>query len=81
MALLTLTMSVSTYVAGLGGRLSGLGARRMATVLGLAFAVPGIRWLMLQRWLDRGDSTVHAEPPMRVDPLAQSLGVYGALGC
>jgi predicted MFS family arabinose efflux permease len=72
MALLTLTMSVSTYVTGLGVDYPGLGARRMATVLGLAFAVPGIGWLMLQRWLDRGDSSAHAEPSMRVDPVAQS---------
>jgi hypothetical protein len=55
MALLTLTMSVSTYVTGLGVDYPGLGARRMATALGLAFAAPGVAWLMLQRWLDRGD--------------------------
>ena len=56
MALLTLTMSVSTYVTGWGVDYPGLGARRMATVLGLAFMVPGIAWLMLQGWLDKGDS-------------------------
>lgn len=55
MALLTLTMSVSTYITGLGVDYPGLGARRMATALGLSFAVPGVAWLMLQRWLDRGD--------------------------
>src|SRR5712692_1806810 len=42
MALLTLTMSVSTYVTGWGVDYPGLGARRMATVLGLAFMVPGV---------------------------------------
>jgi len=56
MALLTLTMSVSTYLTGWGVDYPGLGARRMATVLGLAFMVPGIAWLMLQGWLDKGDS-------------------------
>jgi hypothetical protein len=55
MALLTLTMSVSTYITGLGVDYPGLGARRMATALGLSFALPGVAWLMLQRWLDRGD--------------------------
>jgi len=66
MALLTLTMSVSTYVTGLGVDHPGLGARRMAIVLGLAFILPGIVWLMLQRWLDRGDSKLH--PPTLPDP-------------
>src|SRR5437879_3178598 len=42
MALLTLTMSVSTYVTGWGVDYPGLGARRMATVLVLAFAVSGV---------------------------------------
>ena len=56
MALLTLTMSISTYVTGWGVDHPDLGARRMATFLGLAFAIPGIIWLMLQRWLDRADS-------------------------
>jgi predicted MFS family arabinose efflux permease len=72
MALLTLTMSVSTYVTGWGVDYPGLGARRMATVLGLAFAVPGIGWLMLQRWLDRGDSAVHAHPLVEVEPVTET---------
>jgi hypothetical protein len=65
MALLTLTMSVSTYVTGWGVDYPGLGARRMATVLGIAFAVPGVVWLMLQKWLDREDTK--ARVPMLVD--------------
>src|SRR5262249_20649611 len=55
MALLTLTMSLSTYLTGLGVDHPALGARRMAMALGLAFTVPGVAWLMLQRKLDRGD--------------------------
>lgn len=77
MALLTLTMSVSTYVTGWGVDYPGLGARRMATVLGLAFAVPGIGWLMLQRWLDRGDATdatvhVHAQTLLEGEPVTET---------
>lgn len=68
MALLTLTMSVSTYVTGWGVDYPGLGARRMATVLGLAFAAPGIGWLMLQRWLDRGDDQIRVHPPIEIEP-------------
>jgi predicted MFS family arabinose efflux permease len=56
MALLTLTMSVSTYVTGWGVDYPGLGARRMATVMGLAFMAPGFVWLALQKWLDRGEA-------------------------
>jgi MFS family permease len=65
MALLTLTMSVSTYVTGWGVDYPGLGARRMAAVLGIAFAVPGVVWLLLQNWLDREDTK--ARVPMLVD--------------
>jgi predicted MFS family arabinose efflux permease len=72
MALLTLTMSVSTYVTGWGVDYPGLGARRMATVLGLAFAVPGIGWLMLQRWLDRGDEKARAHPVLEVEPVTET---------
>jgi hypothetical protein len=72
MALLTLTMSVSTYVTGLGVDYPGLGARRMATVLGLAFAVPGIGWLMLQRWLDRGDSIAREHQLREVEPVTET---------
>jgi predicted MFS family arabinose efflux permease len=67
MALLTLTMSVSTYVTGWGVDYPGLGARRMATVLGLAFVVPGIGWLMLQRWLDRGEDKARPAPLLEVE--------------
>jgi len=58
-------MSASTYFTGLGVDYPGLGARGMATVLGLAFAVPGISWLLLQRWLDRGD--VIARPQTKIE--------------
>jgi hypothetical protein len=67
MALLTLTMSISTYVTGLGVDYPGLGARRMATVLGVAFAAPGVAWLMLQRWLDRGDVADHTPQLLDVE--------------
>ena len=72
MALLTLTMSVSTYVTGWGVDYPGLGARRMATVLGVAFMVPGIVWLMLQRWLDRGGEAATAHSVLEVEPVTET---------
>ena len=72
MALLTLTMSVSTYVTGWGVDYPGLGARRMATILGLAFAVPGIAWLMLQGWLDRGDTSERSRSLVEVEPVTET---------
>ena len=72
MALLTLTMSVSTYVTGWGVDYPGLGARRMATILGLAFAVPGIAWLMLQGWLDRGDSIEGSRSLREAEPVTET---------
>jgi predicted MFS family arabinose efflux permease len=65
MALLTLTMSLSTYVTGLGVDSPGIGPRMMASLLGVAFAVPGIAWLMLQKKLDRSDQ---ARTPATLEP-------------
>lgn len=56
MGFLTLAMSVSTYATGWGLDHAGLSARQMAALLGLAFMIPGIAWLFLQRWLDRWES-------------------------
>ena len=55
LAMLTLTMSLSTYFTGWGIDHAGLSPRQMATILGLAFLVPGIAWLLSQPWLDLGD--------------------------
>ena len=72
MALLTLTMSVSTYVTGWGVDYEGLGARRMATVMGLAFAVPGVVWLILQRWLDRREEEARVRSMVEVEPATET---------
>jgi len=72
MALLTLTMSVSTYATGWGVDYPGLGARRMATMLGLAFAVPGVAWLLLQRWLDQGETAGLQRPKLEVEPVTET---------
>jgi len=71
MALLTLTMSVSTYLTGLGVDYPGLGARRMATALGLAFTAPGIAWLMLQKKLDKSDQR-QARTILDTEPAAEA---------
>jgi len=44
----------------------------MATVLGFAFAVPGVAWLMLQRWLDRGNGTGRAPQLLEVEPVTEA---------
>ena len=56
MAMLTLAMSVSTYLTGWGIDHAGLSARQVAVLLGVAFMIPGILWLLLQRWLDNSES-------------------------
>jgi len=58
LAMVTLTMSLSTYLTGRGLDHGGFSARQMATILGFSFFVPGIAWLFLQPWLDQGE---HAE--------------------
>ena len=68
--MVTLTMSLSTYFTGWGIDHGGFSPRQMATILGLAFLLPGIVWLLLQPWLDkkepsedeRSESLIEAEP-------------------
>ena len=56
MGFLTLAMSLSTYATGWGLDHAHLSARQMAAILGLAFLIPGVAWLALQRWLDRSEA-------------------------
>jgi hypothetical protein len=44
----------------------------MATVLGVAFMVPGTIWVLLQRWLDRGDETSSVHPAVDVEPATET---------
>ncbi len=70
LAMVTLTMSLSTYFTGWGIDHGGFTPRQMATILGLAFLVPGILWLLIQRWFDKTEasedeqsqSLIEAEP-------------------
>jgi Na+/melibiose symporter-like transporter len=67
MGFLTLVMSVSTYATGWGLDHAGLSPRQMAAVLGLAFLIPGITWLALQRWLDKSDANLSERAPALID--------------
>jgi MFS family permease len=73
LAMLTLTMSLSTYFTGWGIDHAGLSPRQMATILGVAFLVPGVAWLLLQRWLDKteGSEDEQSQPPIEVEPLTE----------
>lgn len=67
MALLTLAMSVSTYVTSWGLDHAGLSPRTMAMLLGLAFLIPGAVWFLLQRWLDDSDANLKERAPARIE--------------
>ena len=67
LALLTLAMSVSTYLTGYGLDHAGLSARQMATMLGIAFIIPGIAWFLLQRRLDKVDASNGARAPSIIE--------------
>jgi predicted MFS family arabinose efflux permease len=67
LALLTLSMSVSTYLTGYGLDHAGLSARRMAMILGLAFVIPGIAWFMLQGWLDKAETSDSERSPAIIE--------------
>jgi predicted MFS family arabinose efflux permease len=73
-ALLTLSMSVSTYLTGYGLDRAGFSVRQMATILGVAFVIPGVAWLLLQRWLDRAEASNTAPAPsiVEAEPAAET---------
>jgi predicted MFS family arabinose efflux permease len=73
-ALLTLSMSVSTYLTGYGLDHAGLSARQMATLLGIAFVIPGIAWFLLQRWLDKAEQsdTLRAPSIIEAEPVTET---------
>jgi predicted MFS family arabinose efflux permease len=56
LALLTLSMSLSTYLTGLALDRYGLAPRSAAALLGLVFLAPGLAWVSIQPWMSRGDS-------------------------
>lgn len=70
LALVTLTMSISTYFTGWGLDSAGFSARTMATALGLSFVVPGIIFLVIDHRLSglrseaegSKDSAIGGEP-------------------
>lgn len=67
MALVTLTMSLSTYATGWGLDRADLAPRTMAMLLGLAFLIPGTAWFLLQRWLDESDPDLTERAPSRIE--------------
>jgi hypothetical protein len=66
-ALLTLSMSVSTYLTGYGLDHAGFSVRQMATILGGAFVIPGAAWLLLQRWLDKAEASNAVPAPSIIE--------------
>ena len=64
MALLTLSMSVSTYLTGWGLD-HGMSARLLTTVLGTVFLVPAMAWFAHLRWspTEQGQRARPAEGP------------------
>lgn len=61
LALLTLSMSLSTYLTGLALDRYGLAPRSAAALLGMVFLVPGLAWVSIQPWMSRGDANQQQE--------------------
>jgi hypothetical protein len=40
----------------------------MATILGLAFLVPGILWLLIQRWFDTTEASEAKQSQSLIEP-------------
>jgi hypothetical protein len=63
-------MSISTYLTGYGLDSAGLSARLIAAMLGGAFLIPGLVWLLLQPWLDRTESKAARSEPRAAEAAA-----------
>lgn len=70
MAMVTLTMAVSTYLTGWGLDYAGLGPRTMAAVLGLSFLAPGFAYFLILAWLSREEPAEpdRPSPSVQVEP-------------
>jgi len=68
LALLTLTMSASTYITGWAIDHGGLSPRQMAAILGFAFLIPGILWFIIQRRINHHDEMAMREAEKRFEP-------------
>lgn len=70
LALLTLTMSVSTYATGWAIDYGGFSPRQMAAILGFAFLIPGILWFIAQRRMGHTDeiATLDDEKKLEAAP-------------
>lgn len=68
LALLTLTMSASTYLTGWAIDYGGVSPRQMAAILGFAFLVPGILWFIIQRRMGREDESRLSESEKSFEP-------------
>jgi MFS family permease len=55
LALLTLTMAISNYATGELLDRFGLSARTVAIGIGALFILPGVAWLVTERWWDKED--------------------------
>lgn len=67
-ALVMLVISASTYLTGWGIDRAGLSARQMATLLGLAFIIPGLMWLIAERKLKIESEEAETAPIVTVEP-------------
>jgi hypothetical protein len=67
-ALVMLTISASTYLTGWGIDRAGLTARQMASLLGLAFILPGLMWIVAERRLKTVSEEMEAAPVARTEP-------------
>jgi predicted MFS family arabinose efflux permease len=68
LALVTLSMSVSTYLTGYGLDHAGFRPRQMATMLGLSFVIPGVAWFFSQQWLDKAEASDAERAPSILEP-------------
>jgi predicted MFS family arabinose efflux permease len=74
LAFVTLTMSLSTYLTGYGLDYAHLSPRTMASILGLAFMIPGIVWFFAERWLngDEAAQSRQAHPIIETEPATET---------
>jgi hypothetical protein len=72
LALVTLTMSLSTYLSGWALEHGGMTPRAVALMLGFTFVVPGICWLVVQQWLNRETPAAPPKVVIESEPISET---------
>lgn len=68
LALLTFTISASTFLTGWAIDHAGMSPRQMAAILGMSFLIPGIVWFIIQKRMSHQDKLATEDQEEQLEP-------------